>query len=151
MTIDDRDELMDVLAAIPDQIREAALAAQSAPVPEGEWPLPIVVCHLAHVEGEVWRARLRQMAAEANPRWQNWEAAPGWDTAFAAYSLDQALELFAARRRETLAHLGALTPEAWNHTGLHARYGMLDVEGVCRRILLHDEEHLQQLKQRAET
>lgn len=139
------------LSTIPTQISEVAQCADGKPQPAGQWSLNMEIAHLAHVEAVIWQARLKQMAAEENPRWQ-WTEPPleSWWSLFESQSLEQLLVTFAARRQETVNHLRGLTEEGWRRTGTHATFGQMDVAGLCARILEHDEEHLEALKKRGE-
>jgi hypothetical protein len=110
-----------------------------------------VVIHLIAGDCDVWQPRLRQMAREDNPHWAWTEPdREGWLRRFAAYALDDLLDFFASVRRSTLASLRRLSDAGWARVGSHAVYGVLDVAGVCRGILQHDEEHLDDIRKRAD-
>jgi hypothetical protein len=147
---DPRQPLLDRLSAIVREIAVAARQAAGQPEPEGEWPTRTVVIHLMATDSDIWQPRLRQMAHEDNPHWE-W-AEPdleGWERRFATYSLDDLLDFYASVRRSTLGHLNNLSDAGWARVGTHAVYGALDVAGLCREILRHDEEHLAELNKRA--
>jgi hypothetical protein len=129
--------LRDTLAAAPDRLAVAIPAAR--PAPAGEWTPREVLLHLLAVEDEVWQARLRQLATEPEPHW------PWFEPGFASISADAwqaVLDAFRASRAETVAQLDALDDAGWAKTGVHERYGRLDVAGLMQRALDHDEEHI---------
>jgi hypothetical protein len=150
VSTDQRKPLLDRLSAIPSEIAEAARRAGDSAVPEGEWPARTVVLHLIATDSDVWQSRLRQMAREDNPHWPWVEPdLEGWARRFATYSIDDLLDFYASVRRSTLGHLNSLSDAGWARAGTHAVYGVLDVAGLCRQILRHDEEHLAELHKRA--
>ena len=136
----DRAELVERLAAFPGRLADTAQAAQQRPAPPGEWTAPEVVRHLMAVEGEVWLARLSSLAAGGEPRWSWTEPGPlpGFDDA----SLDDVLGLFGRLRASTLDFLRLFDDAGWDRTGVHDKFGRLDVAGLLRLAIDHDEEHL---------
>jgi hypothetical protein len=141
-----RDDLVTAFAGVPRRVASAARAAADRPVPAGEWGPAEIVRHLIAVEDEVWRARLARVAVEDDPHWAWTEPgpAPGYDGA----ALDDILEAFAAARATTVATLEALDDAGWARSGVHATYGVLDVEGLIRLAVDHDEEHLAGIERR---
>jgi hypothetical protein len=109
-------------------------------VPDGEWSPSEIVRHLIAVEDVVWQARLARVAVEDDPHWAWTEPglAPGLDDA----TLDDILATFAAARVVTATTVLALDPAGWSRFGTHATYGHLDVEGLLRLAVDHDESHL---------
>jgi DinB superfamily len=138
-----RAELVQRFASFPGRLGERARGAQGRPVPAAEWTPAQVVRHLMAVEGEVWLARLASLAAGGEPHWSWTEPGPlpGFDDA----SLDDVLELFGRLRASTVDFLGMFDDTAWARTGVHATYGRLDVAGLLRLAIDHDEEHLRGL------
>ncbi len=133
-------DLRDAYAAVGERLAGAAHAAVDRPVAAGEWTPSDIVRHLIAVETEVWQPRLRQVIAEENPRWawvepDRWLGEPG-------ATLDELLARFAAGRAETVATLDTLDDAGWARHGTHATFGVLDVAGLLRKALDHDEEHL---------
>ncbi len=135
-----RDALLAMFVAFPERVAVAGRAAAGQPVPTGEWGPAEVVRHLLAVEDVVWHARLARVAAEDDPHWPWIEPglAPGFDGA----PLDEILAAFAAARAATVDTLRALDETGWARSGVHATYGVLDVEGLIRIAVDHDEEHL---------
>ena len=138
-----REGLLAALAATPDRVTMGARAAWAEPVAPGEWTVEQVVRHLVAVEADVHQARLHDLATVAEPRWTwtepgPWSGEPDLD-------LDGVLRRFADLRSDTLAAVGALDEAGWARTGIHATFGPLDVAGVLRNAVDHDEEHLRGL------
>ena len=119
------------------------MAAADRPVTPGEWGPAEVVRHLIAVEGEIWQSRLARVAAEDDPHWPWTEPglAPGFDTA----SLESIVAAFAAARATTASMVTQLDDAGWARHGTHATYGVLDIEGLLRLAIDHDETHLEGL------
>ncbi len=135
--------MIDAFAAFPTRFAAGARVATTRPVPAGEWGPPEIARHLIAVEAEVWQARLARVVAEDDPHWAWTEPglAPGFDDA----SLDTILEALAAARAVTVTTLRALDDSGWARHGTHATYGVLDVAGLLRLAVDHDDSHLQGL------
>jgi len=58
----------------------------------------------------------------------------------------KALELFRAVREANLALLKSLTPEQWQHWGMHSERGQESIEHIARMFAGHDLNHLQQIE-----
>ena len=136
----DRAALVERFASFPDRLAAASRAAEGRPVPAGEWTPSLVVRHLMAVEGEVWLARLVTLVAGGEPRWSRMEPGPlpGLDDA----SLDEVLGLFGRLRASTVDFLGMFDDAGWARAGVHEAYGRLDVAGLLRIAIDHDDEHL---------
>lgn len=136
-----RDELIDAFAAFPGRFAAAAKArvAEWHPIPDGEWGPNETVRHLIAVEDEVWRKRLAGLAKEDDPHWEWTE--PGLAPGLADASLLEILTVFARRRAKTVATVRALDDAGWARFGTHETYGRLDVAGLLRLAIDHDEEH----------
>ena len=132
--------LVERFASFPERLAEAARAAAGRPVPAGEWAPVEVVRHLMAVEGEVWLSRLATLAAAGEPHW-SW-VEPGPRPGFENASLDDVLGLFGRLRASTVDFLGMFDDAAWARTGVHATFGRLDVAGLLRLAVDHDEEHV---------
>ena len=139
----DRTALVEAFASFPARLATAGTAAAAGPVTAGEWGPPEVVRHLIEVERVVWRARFASIVAEHEPAWTWTEPglAPGLDGA----SLDEIHAIFAAERVMTVTLVRGLSETDWNRAGVHATYGRLDVAGLLRVAIDHDEEHLRGL------
>jgi DinB superfamily len=56
-----------------------------------------------------------------------------------------ALELFSAVRKANIAFLKSLSPDRWNHYGMHTERGKETLHDVVRMYAGHDLNHLKQL------
>lgn len=139
----ERDALIERFASFPGRLADAARAAEGRPVPAGEWSPSLVVRHLMAVEGEVWLARLVTLVAGGEPRWSRMEPGPlpGFDDS----SLEDVLGLFRRLRASTVDFLGMFDDAGWARSGVHETYGRLDVAGLLRIAIDHDDEHLRSL------
>ena len=135
-----RAALIEALAGFPERLTTAARAGADHPVATVEWGPSEIVRHLIAVEAEVWQARLARVAAEDDPHWAWTEPgqAPGFDDA----GLESILAAFAAARAVTTATVRALDEAGWARSGTHAAYGRLDVAGLLRLAVDHDQSHL---------
>ena len=136
-------DLLAALAAYPDRLADAARAAADRPVPDGEWTPEQVVRHLIAVEVEVHQARFADLDRGDSPTW-DW-AEPGPWGGEPGLALDPLLERFAHLRTETIATVEGWDDAAWARAGTHSTYGPLDVAGLVRNAITHDEEHLRGL------
>ena len=133
-------ELIAGFAAFADRLTAAALAAEARPVPDGEWGPSEVVRHLIAVERAVWHVRFAQIAVDDDPQW-DWTE-PGPSPELEGSSLDHILAVFAEARHQTVATVRAFDEPGWARHGTHATSGVLDVAGLLRMAIEHDEEHL---------
>ena len=137
------DEALEAAAAFPDRLAEAARAAETSPVPAGEWGPTEVVRHLIAVERAVWHVRFAQVAVDDDPQW-DWTE-PGPTPELEGVPLDRILAVFAEARHQTVATVRSFDEAGWARHGTHATEGVLDVAGLLRMVVDHDEEHLQGL------
>ena len=140
-----RGQLIAEFAGFPAKLETAAIAASHSPSPDDdEWGVGEIVRHLIAVEAEVHQRRQADLATLDDPRWTWTEpgVAPGYDDA----SIEEILAAFAAARAKTVGTVNALDEAGWNRTGTHATYGVLDVEGLLRLAIDHDEDHLASIR-----
>ena len=136
--------LIAALAGFPERLDIAARSAADRPTPHGEWTPEQVVRHLIAVETGVHQARLRDLATVAEPRW-GWTEPGPW-SGEPELGLDGVLARFVAHRATTLATFDALDDAGWARSGEHTTFGTLDVAGLVRNAVDHDEEHLRGLR-----
>jgi len=140
ITHDERHQLRDRIAAIPDRLAAGARGSSGeAPAP-GEWTASDILRHLIIVDDEVWLPRLRQAQAEDGPYWPDlvrvqWQGEPD-------ASQERLLERFSGLRGDLVALLDGLDDAGWARWGTHYKHGRLDVAGLLRVILEHDDEHV---------
>jgi hypothetical protein len=133
----DREQSLERLRGAP--ARAIAWTASTIDAPGEGWSPHQVMRHLLTVERVVWHVRLDQLAAGEQPRWAYAEPGTGGADDRALTTL---LEEFAAARDATIDRLTALDDAGWARTGIHERYGVLDVAALCRLAADHDDEHL---------
>jgi len=125
------------------RLEVAAQAASTTTIAAGEWGPSEVIRHLVAVERAVWHVRFAQIAVDDDPLWDWTEPRPTPELEGA--SLDHILAVFAEVRGQTVATVRAFDATGWARRGTHATYGVLDVAGLVRMAVDHDEEHLQGL------
>lgn len=137
-----RTELLAAFAAVPARFVAAVGAMPGdpdAPRPD-RWSVREEILHQLVVECVVWWRRLDDLAAGADPHWSRTE--PELGDVPDARDTATLLAAFASARAETVARIEGLDDAGWARTGTHAKYGVLDVEGLLTLALSHDEEHL---------
>lgn len=139
-------EALETAAAFPDRLVAAARAAVARPDQPGEWGPSEVVRHLIAVERAVWHVRFAQVAVDDDPQW-DWTE-PGPSPELEGQPLERILAVFAEVRGQTVATVQAFDAAGWARHGTHATYGVLDVAGLLRLAVDHDEEHLEGLTPR---
>jgi hypothetical protein len=110
--------------------------------PSGKWS---ALLNLAHVgrHHEVMRERLDRVLAEDNPtfpryteaddpRWAEWEGLPA----------DAILDRLWSRRADFTDWAASLTAEQVRRTGVHAKFGPMDVSRWIEFFLVHEAHHL---------
>ncbi len=147
----DRAELLAAFAAVPARFAAAVETLPrdpDAPRP-GRWSVREEILHELVVECVVWWRRLDDLAARAadapdGPHWPTTEPELGDEPD--ARVTAALLRAFASARADTVARLEALDDAGWARSGTHAKHGRLDVAGLVRLALSHDEEHLAALR-----
>jgi hypothetical protein len=130
----------EAFAGFPVRLADTALAVDPRLVPAGEWGPREVVRHLIAVESEVWASRFAQVSRSDDPHW-GWTE-PGLAADLVGEPLTAVLSAFADARAATAATIATLDEAGWGRSGTHATYGRLDVEGLLRVAIEHDESHL---------
>ena len=137
-----RAELVAAFAAVPE--RFAAIVESFAADPDAarvdRWSVREEILHQLVVECVVWWRRLDDIAASEDAQWSTTEPELGNepDPRDAA----ALLRAFASARAATVGRVAALDEPGWARAGTHVKHGVLDVEGLLRLALSHDEEHL---------
>ncbi len=145
----DQQSLISELESIPTRMAEAARLAAQIPQPEGEWSPRTILIHMLAGDVQIWQVRLKMLAEQDKPHWQWTEPdLAEWKRRFESRSLDVLAAEFTRTRGEIVSHLKALDDAGWARVGTHATYGLLDVAGLCAKLLEHDYEHLAELQKR---
>jgi uncharacterized damage-inducible protein DinB len=118
-----------------------AAAAHWRPAP-GEWCVADVVAHLGYCEAP-YLARLRRVAEQDNP----FEPAlhPNESAHDLARPLAELLDMFVARRAETVAFLSGLGQRDWGRPLVHATIGPTKLRDQVQELVTHDNLHLEQI------
>jgi hypothetical protein len=154
---------VDDIAAAMDGQSDASLSRRPAPA---SWSAKEVVCHLRDIE-ELFTLRFRTMLAldeptflvlgEMPPDRDKWGIVEGdalpldpdrWadERQYSRNDAGLALAAFHRRRKETLALLGRLTAEQWEHGSVHVTLGRMTFADWVALIAAHDDKHLAQLR-----
>jgi hypothetical protein len=116
------------------------------PTPE-QWSVIELLAHLADAE-VVTGWRLRAILGEPGTAISAFDQ-DSWAAAghYATRDPKQCIEQFRAMRKANLALLNSLTPEQWNHHGMHSERGKETIERVVSMIAGHDLNHIRQIEQ----
>lgn len=114
---------------------------------EGEWSMKEVMAHLLKVERDVFQLRLKRIVNENCPRFESFDP-EAWaaerDHRQGDFMADW--RQFAEARRETVAFLQSLPPNAADRIGLSGFFGPVTLAQYATHIVDHDIEHLSQLQ-----
>lgn len=135
-----RDDLLATFAGFPRRLADAVRETAGSPVPPGAWGAAENVRHLIAVERLVWHVRFVEVLTLDDPHW-SWKE-PGQEPGLDDASIDDIVSAFAAVRAETVATVAGFTDDDWTRSGTHDTYGVLDVAGLVRLAIDHDEDHL---------
>lgn len=109
-----------------------------------EWSFRFITAHLATVDRECYQDRVVRIAAGENPLFESYFNT-GRD--FGRIELLDALQSWAATRREIIDFVSTMTEEQFSLVGTHAAFGTLTVQSVLNLMLDHDREHLRDVEQ----
>jgi uncharacterized damage-inducible protein DinB len=140
----------EVLTATPARLRELTRGRSSEQLSRepgsGRWSVTQILAHLADAEiAGAWRFRsiLAQDGIPLAPFDQD-----AWANAFAYEQVrpEDAIEVFAANRKATLALLRRVDRSRHQHHGMHAERGKETIEHMIRLYAGHDLNHLRQIE-----
>jgi uncharacterized damage-inducible protein DinB len=136
---------LDALGVILRGADEARLGRRPA---SGHWSALENLAHLARVQ-ELFFERLDRILGDERPPLPRYRAEedPDWP-AWAALPASQVLESLGRRRAELVARVSALSPDEARRTGVHGRFGEMDVAGLLEFLLVHEAHHLYVVMQR---
>ncbi len=119
---------------------------QRQPKP-GSWSAGEIFCHLRDIEREVFFPRLHRTLSEIKPALEN---IPSVDWAaernYSSQDGSEALREFIQARQETIALLKGIIDQEWSHPAIHPKYGQTTLFFLAKKIALHDQDHVRQLK-----
>lgn len=109
-----------------------------------QWSFRYIAAHMATVEKDCYRDRVRRIAANECPHFESYFNT-GWD--FSQFDLKDSLNEWTATRQEIINFIRALPEEKRSFTGTHATFGTITLLNVLQMMLEHDREHLTHLDQ----
>ncbi len=128
------------LAAVLAKFSPQQLRKRPAP---GKWSAAEIVIHLSEVEMMVG-VRVRLVVGTNGINIQGFDQ-DAWASRYANTDLQLALDAFHALRAANLAMYRALTPEEWEHYGIHSERGKESARRIVELCAGHDINHLRQL------
>ena len=142
---------LEIQARTPEELERLVKGVSAArlhqrPAP-GKWCIAEILAHLADVEIVVgWRIRTILGAPGTPIQAMDQDA---WVTAGHYDKRDprKSVELFRVLREANLALFQTLTPEQWQHHGVHSERGVETVEHIVRLYAGHDLNHTHQIEQ----
>lgn len=130
------------LASFRARVADADPRDLAAPAPSGKWS---ALQNLAHVgrHHEIMLERLARVLAEDAPAFPSYREADdaGW-AEWEALRPETLWPRLLERRADLLDWTARLTPEQAARTGVHARFGPMDVSGWLEFFLVHEAHHL---------
>jgi hypothetical protein len=125
--------------------RASSAKLRKRPAPD-KWSVSEILAHLADAEIVVgWR--MRSILGSPGTPIQAFDQ-DAWVAAghYAKRDPHKCLEQFRVAREANLALLKALSPEQWQHFGIHAERGQETIEHITRMMAGHDLNHLRQIQ-----
>jgi hypothetical protein len=139
-----------VQAATPRKLERMLKGAPSSklrkrPAP-GKWSVAEIVAHISDAE-LVGGYRIRAILGDPGTQIIGFDQ-DAWVTALHYDKRDprKSFEQFCALRAANLALLKTLTPEQWEHYGIHSERGKESVAHIARMFAGHDINHLAQIE-----
>ncbi|MCY4021527.1 MAG: DinB family protein [Chloroflexi bacterium] len=112
--------------------------------PDG-WSIVEIVCHLRDFD-QIFRARAKMMLSEHHPSLPAYDhEAMAVERAYQQEQLSTACEQLKASRQETIAFFASLTPDQWQHAGVHPERDSFTMTDAVMQVGLHDLDHLEQI------
>lgn len=142
-------ELLDLLAATPTQLKDAA--NQAGAPPAGEWSAAEVLAHMAATEQlwlELLNAMLRERDALLGPPSQ---LVTDTQARLMGQTVAENLAAYNALRGETISLMMGLSLTDWTKTATHHTSGEMRIDELVEIMVDHDSEHLAQLQALAGT
>ena len=123
----------------------SASSLRKRPAPD-KWSVTEIVTHLVDTD-IVGGFRMRFILGMPGTPIQGFDQ-DVWATAghYAARDAHESAEYFEAVRAANLAMLKTLTPDQWQHHGMHSERGLETIQHIVRMFAGHDLNHLQQIQ-----
>jgi hypothetical protein len=144
--IDRLERFADILPAVVHGLSDAD--ARWRP-DEASWSILEVVTHLADEEVEDFRRRVELTLRDPKEAWPPIDPA-GWavERRYQEGRLVEAVERFAAARRDSVRWLRGLSEPDWTRTHRHPKLGSMQAGEVFTAWAAHDALHLRQIAKR---
>jgi uncharacterized damage-inducible protein DinB len=137
-------ELVDLLVATPNALKDAA--ARAGDPPEGEWSAAQTLAHMAACE-QMWLDRLNLVMHQRDPLIKPPGAAfVEFQERLMAGDVESNLNEFNTRRGEVISLMMGLSLNDWSRSGVHETRGVQTVEDIVEHVIDHDNEHLKQMQ-----
>jgi hypothetical protein len=143
-------EPLEILEQTPARLaallQGASDATLSHPVAPGKWSPRQILAHLADTE-MVLGFRVRLMLGHNGVPIQGFDQDQWAEfTHYERVPAAESLERLRVSRAANISLLHTLTPEQWEHYGMHSERGRETVAHVCRMWAGHDLNHLRQIE-----
>src|SRR6185503_10796958 len=135
-----------VISATAGRLTALTASPGRAPAP-GKWDVREILCHLADCE-ITFAFRMRQAVAEEHHTIQPFDQ-DRWATAYAAYDLESALDLFRSLRDWNVKFVSAQPAEVFSKQVTHPERGTMTFRTLIETMAGHDLNHLNQIEQLA--
>ena len=108
------------------------------------WSITMILAHLHDVELNGFRSRFRAMVEQDRPFLESYDQLALFQNGRTFDGLAE-LDAFVRERKETLAGLKKLPPEASQRTGRHQELGEISVAELLYEFAFHDLGHIRQV------
>jgi hypothetical protein len=133
-------DLMDVIKPIP----ESMITRQPD---ENEWSIFETAIHVRNVAMFAYGLRIRRLVYEVDPLFANYnEDSDRLADMRKSQPIEEVVEMIAAEHRAISQILSLLSEEAWERSGRHPESGQLSIGFLARRLAVHAEDHIQQIR-----
>lgn len=136
-------ELLDALAATPEQCRRCCAGITSAQASLGEWPVATILSHLLGANERLGGSAVEALDRDDPPPLAL--VAPEEVSTGRDLTLEDLLDAFATARRALLERVGGLSPEAWARSRVHPLWERMSVQRYLSYIARHEHLHLAHL------
>lgn len=132
-------QLQDFLAAALRGVPEDSLSVKVVP---GKWSAHDQLAHLARYH-QIFLQRIDSMLAENAPHFPRYRAEddPEWP-AWSGLPTQQVLVRLSSMRAKLMARLRSLSEEVFKKTGVHPKFGAMDLSLWLEFFLVHEAHHL---------
>jgi len=127
-------------------------ASASPPIIDG-WSPIVILGHMCDVDEQVWLTRLKLMVKTfqdmgSSPLFVWWEPdSEKTESFYAHWAMEDVVRRFLSTRQVIIGFLHKLDPDDWQATAIHATFGRMDLSGLRKQMLIHDEEHRASIKE----